>query len=508
MSNYDVLVIGAGIGGLCTAARLSQLGYKVAVFEHHVRPGGYATNFPRKGKYEFDVSLHAIASLNEGEICHEIFSKCGIMNRITPLKKEHPYTAVWEGEKITIPQDHEQYLALLQDMFPQEREGVAKLFNALYAFAQEMAFLQDSSIPKAEKQELFPIKAPLFIQWSQMTTAEVMKQYVDDEALISFFTLLWPYYGVPPQMLSAHYFFVPWIGYHLEGTFYIKGGAQAIADALTEVIHEHGGKVYLRQEVTEIIVKDQKAIGIKTKKEKTFTGNWIVSNASPQITFSKLMNESVTESSYRESYEKLEIGPSITQLYLGLTEDPANFQLVDEDIVFVKEKDPSKDYQYLKSGDYQQANFGITNYYKLDPELSPNGKPVIVAAFIDFIENWPENKEDYKKRKEEVTQYLLSQLEEHYPGITQAIEVLELGTPRTMQRYTKNPAGAVYGFAQTVNQSGLHRLQRSTPVGQLSLVGAWTRPGGGYQGAAVSGISEAEKIHKKLGLDKEVTQLS
>ncbi|MBD1372756.1 NAD(P)/FAD-dependent oxidoreductase [Hazenella sp. IB182357] len=498
MSSYDVLVVGAGIGGLCAAARLSKLGHQVAVFEHHVRPGGYATNFPRPGKYEFDVSLHAMGSLNEGEICYEIFSKCGIMNRITPVTKEHPYTVVWEGKKITIPQNPEDYLALLQDLFPQEKESLTQLFADLYAFNKEMQFLQDASIPKLEKQEQSLIKAPLFIQWSQMTTAEVMKQYVKDEELISFFTLLWPYYGLPPQKLSAHYFFVPWLGYHLEGTYYIKGGAQAIADALTAVIQEHGGKVYLRHEVTEIIVADGRATGIKTKKGEIFEGKWIISNASPHMTFSKLMREEEIDTSYREGYEKLEIGPSVTQLYLGLKEDPAKYHLVDEDIVFVKEKDPSKDYQYLKNGDYQKANFGITNYYKLDPELSPNGKPVIVTAFIDFIENWPEDKAAYKKRKEEVTQYLLSQLEAHYPGITRSIEVLELGTPRTMQKYTKNPAGAVYGFAQTVEQSGLHRLARKTPLDQLSLVGAWTRPGGGYQGAAASGASEAEKIHKKL----------
>ncbi|NBI30889.1 phytoene desaturase family protein [Chengkuizengella marina] len=498
MFSYDVLVIGSGIGGLCAAARLSELGYKVAVFEHHIRPGGYATNFSRKGKYSFDVSLHGIASLDEGEICYDVFSKCGIMDRITPLKKDHPYTVVWEGKKIDIPQNPEQYLTVLKEMFPHEKEGISNLFQDLYSFNKEMIFLKDSTIPKEEKQQLFPIKAKLFMQWSQMTTEEVMKQYVRDEEFISFFTLLWPYYGLPPRTLSSHYFFVPWLGYHLDGTYYVKGGAQAIADALAEVIEEKGGKVYLRQEVTEIIVENNKAIGIKTKKGEIFKGKWIVSNASPQMTFSKLIGETYVDPSYRKEFEKLEIGPSVTQLYIGLKEDPSKYNLVDEDILFVKEKDLSKDYDYLHNGNYEKANFGITNYYKLDPELSPNGKPVIVLAFIDFIENWPENKEDYQLKKEEVTNYFLEQLEAHYPGITSSIEVLELGTPRTMQKYTKNPAGAVYGFAQTVEQSGLLRLERKTPLDQLSLVGAWTRPGGGYQGAAVSGASEANRIHKYL----------
>ncbi|MDX8359345.1 NAD(P)/FAD-dependent oxidoreductase [Cytobacillus sp. IB215316] len=495
MSSYDVLVIGSGIGGLCSAARLSKLGYKVAVFDHHVRPGGYATNFPRKGRYEFDVSLHGIASLEEGQICYDIFSKCGMMDRITPIKKEHPYTVVWDGKKIDIPQDPDEYLTYLHKMFPHEKEGISNLFKDLISFSKEMKFLTDATIPKDEKKQTIFMHAQLFIKWSQMSTEEVLKEYVTDEEFIAIFTLLWPYYGLPPKTLSAHYFFVPWIGYHLDGTYYVKGGAQAIADALVDVIHENGGDVFLRQEVTEIIVSEQKATGLKTKKGDVFEGKWIISNASPQTTFANLLGNEYKGSSYVQDLEKLEIGPSVTQLYIGLKDDPAKYNLVDEDIVFVKEKDPSKDYNYLQEGKYTQANFGITNYYKLDPELSPNGKPIIALAFIDFITNWPEDKEKYAQKKEEVTNYLLTQLEENYPGITSSIEVLELGTPRTMQRYTKNPAGAVYGFSQTVDQSGLNRLSRQTPIENLSLVGAWTRPGGGYQGAALSGASEADKIH-------------
>ncbi len=76
--------------------------------------------------------------------------------------------------------------------------------------------------------------------------------------------------------------------------------------------------------------------------------------------------------------------------------------------------------------------------------------------------------------------------------------VTELATPRTMERYTKNPEGAVYGFAQTVHQAGLKRTNQKTPISRLSLIGAWTQPGGGFQGASLSGYNEAERIHKQL----------
>lgn len=98
-----------------------------------------------------------------------------------------------------------------------------------------------------------------------------------------------------------------------------------------------------------------------------------------------------------------------------------------------------------------------------------------------------------------MTQQILGCLEQLYPGFRSKVVVAELGTPRTMQRYTANPDGAVYGYAQTVRQSGIKRLKHKSAVNRLSLVGAWTQPGGGFQGVMNSGIMEADRIAAKLG---------
>lgn len=91
MELYDVLVIGAGVGGLACGARLSRLGYKVAVFDHHYAAGGYATNFKRK-EYTFDVALHGVGGLGAGQSFHRILDACGAADRMIPLPKEHPYS--------------------------------------------------------------------------------------------------------------------------------------------------------------------------------------------------------------------------------------------------------------------------------------------------------------------------------------------------------------------------------------------------------------------------------
>ncbi|MNW50696.1 hypothetical protein D3C74_281550 [compost metagenome] len=141
----------------------------------------------------------------------------------------------------------------------------------------------------------------------------------------------------------------------------------------------------------------------------------------------------------------------------------------------------------------------LTNYNAMDPKLNEPGKGVIAITFLDRLENWPAARPEYKAKKEAVTQQILGCLEQLYPGFRSKVVVAELGTPRTMQRYTANPDGAVYGYAQTVRQSGIKRLKHKSAVNRLSLVGAWTQPGGGFQGVMNSGIMEADRIAAKLG---------
>ncbi|EGC92539.1 conserved domain protein [Turicibacter sp. HGF1] len=119
----------------------------------------------------------------------------------------------------------------------------------------------------------------------------------------------------------------------------------------------------------------------------------------------------------------------------------------------------------------------------------------MTMTYLDNYERWPSEKTQYKLKKEEVTQMMLARLEKMYPGITSHIVVKELGTPKTMERYTKNPKGAVYGYAQTVKQSGRYRLKNQTNISNLFMSSAWNNPGGGYEGVISSGIMTARRIH-------------
>lgn len=492
--DYDVIVIGSGIGGLTLGSRIANCGYKVGVFEKHFIPGGYATNFKRKG-YNFDVSLHGIGGLDQGGTLKRIFEGCGISKKITPLRNEEAYYIKYDGEEICIPNNKEEYLKLLISKFPLEEKGIRNLFNAIDSFERgfnKYVIEKNTGILNMMNKDVL-----LFINWAGKTTYEVMKKYVKDEKLIKVFTSLWMYYGLAPKELSALYFFIPWISYHKYGKYYIKGGAQALSDAFVQVIKDNGGEVRLRSEVDRILYREGKVSGIALKNGEIFTAKRIVSNVNPINTYKMLSSEALDEKEVKKILED-KIGCTLTQLYLGLDCNPKELNIPKDEVFILGEGSHEHNYEISLESDYKNASFLLTNYNGMDDSFNENNKGVLTVTYIDNYDNWSKDNMEYKKQKELVIEEILNRVQKYYPGIKEHIVVKELGTPRTMERYTGNPKGAVYGYAQTVKQAGRYRMKSETSIENLSLVGAWVSPGGGYEGAISGGMAEAGRILNEL----------
>ena len=493
--DYDIIVIGSGLGGLTLGSRLATFGYKVGVFEKHFIPGGYATNFKRKG-YNFDVSLHGIGGLDKEGVLRSILKACDVIDKITPLKNEEAYYVNVNGENIEIPNDKDKYLNLLIDRFPKEEKGLKNLFKAIDSFEigfKKFIIEKDSNIFNKLNKHV-----ALFINWAGKSTYSVVEKYIKDEELIKIFTTLWMYYGLAPKELSALYFFIPWISYHKYGKYYIKGGAQSLSNAFVDVIKSRGGEIHLKSEVSKILYEEGRVLGIELKNGQVFKGKRIVSNINPISTYKMLPKGALKEKEVEKIFQD-KIGCTLTQLYLGLDCNPSKLNIPKDEVFILGEGSHEKNYEISLKSDYKKASFLLTNYNGMDPSLNEEDKGVLTVTYLDNYDNWSDDKKVYKEEKERATEEILNRVETYYPGIKNHVIIKELGTPKTMERYTGNPKGAVYGYAQTVQQAGRYRLPNKSSIENLSFVGAWVSPGGGYEGTISGGITEAERI---LKLDK------
>jgi prolycopene isomerase len=145
----------------------------------------------------------------------------------------------------------------------------------------------------------------------------------------------------------------------------------------------------------------------------------------------------------------------------------------------------------------------MANNTCVNPGDTPPGRSILEIAILGDGKSWfGLSEEEYTNKKGEVTELLIDRFSEIIPDIRERIEVIEVGTPRTMERYSGNPYGAVYGYASTPTGHSVFRPQPATPVRGLYLASAWTFPGPGFGGVLVGGMNTARIILKHTGEGK------
>ena len=195
----------------------------------------------------------------------------------------------------------------------------------------------------------------------------------------------------------------------------------------------------------------------------------------------------------------MEKSVSAVTLYLGLDVSAKTLGM-DCPLMSINESyDHDESFQRSVIGDYQKCNLALIDHAQLDPGLAPGGKSAISVMTLDSYTNWQGlTPQEYEKKKQRVGQIIISRLDKYISGISRHVEVLEVGTPLTMERFASLPQGAVYGYGQTVAQSSINRLSQETRIKGLFLAGAWTKPGCGVHGCVVSGKDAADLALKFL----------
>jgi len=164
---------------------------------------------------------------------------------------------------------------------------------------------------------------------------------------------------------------------------------------------------------------------------------------------------------------------------------------------FVYDKSIKTQRDILKNNksDFAQRSFTFVDYSQLDSKLAPPAKSVGAICCIDYLKDWEKlERADYNTAKEQVAQAFIKRLEKLIPGVDNIIEYYEVGTPKTLKRYTLNPGGAVYGFAQTPAKK---TVDTSSLPGNLHFASAWGKTGGGFSGAIYSGYLCAINLLRK-----------
>jgi phytoene dehydrogenase-like protein len=494
--HFDAVIVGAGLGGLSCGAAFARQGFKVLILEKHDKPGGYATTFRRAGGFVFDVSLHSTTVGERGGVPNLIPGFPEITD-VEFVPHRTLYRAIFPDHDILVPdRDLPAYIKNLAGLFPAEEEGIRALFADMQAITAEIGKLSQAA-GKIDMSRM-PVDYPHLVRSAGVTWGTMVDAHIKDARLKAILSALWAYYGLPPSKLASFYYALPTIGYLEQGGFYPKGRSQKISDALAAFITARGGKVLLNTEVAKVLVKDGSASGVRTADGHEYTGRAIIANSNPHDLFHSLVEDDGRLKTYLERMDRWTPSLSTFQVFLGLKKDlVGSLGIRDTEIFCASGYDPEAEYASAVSGEMTNPNVGVMLYDNLYPSYSPQGKNTISLITLQGYNHWEKYEADYRQgrkaayraEKERIADILIRRAEERVlPGLSKAIEIREIGTPLTNLRYTGNYRGSIYGWDQTLDNSGMRRMAHTTPIANLYLSGAWTRPGGGYGAVLMSGI--------------------
>ncbi len=508
----DVVVIGAGGGGLGAAATLARAGLDVILLEQHNRVGGYMTSF-RRGDYNFEVSLHAMDGLDDGGgINRTIFEAIGIWEKIKPIRMDPMYRVIYPDFELLIPADPEEYRALLKETFPDEATGVDELWDEMYLFDEALLALLAAQMGDAGPYEQLIEEQPdvlLRVQsYMEMPLTDALLQWVEDPRVHTVWTQLAGFAGTEPDRISAFMFFTLWCSYHFHGFYYFEGGSAAVAEALAEVVTENGGRIHFDTRATRIVVQEGRATEVQTEKGPCYRADYVVSNANAQATLLEMVGPDHLPEDYVAKVQGLDVGLSAFAVYLGVDKDFTGPFEGSHEIMITSSYDQHENFSFIPACDVQNAPYAIANYSAVDPTAAPPGKNVlqVISQFAyEWNDEWKfyQDHAAYQAFREEVALELLARAEQVLPGLSEHIEYMEIATPLTLKGFTLNPRGTIFGWDNTIEQSVMNRLQQQTPIPNLFLAGAWTFPGGGQSAVILSGFTAAAAILADIEAQKE-----
>lgn len=407
---YDVVVIGSGLGGLTAANMLARNGYSVLLLEQHYKLGGMATWFKRPGGHIFDVSLHGFP-YGMVKSCRRYWTR-EIADSIVQLKHIRFDNPMFS---LTTTFNREDFTKLLIEKFRVEPDAVHGFFDA----ARQMDFQDDQ----------------------QLTTRELFDRYFPGrEDVIRLLMEPITYANGSTLEDPAISYGIVFSNFMSKGVFTFQGGTDRLIQLMEAELKKNGVDIRIRSDVERIHCERGQVRSVVVNG-RTIKTKAVVSNANLKQTIFRLVGEEQFEPQFAEAAREVRLNNSSTQVYMALKPD----EVIPEttgDLLFSSTA-PAFRTEMLLSRDITSRTYSF--YY---PRTRPQGRPrcLVVSSTNARYEDWADlPEEEYQASKRDLVETTLDALDKYVPNIRERIDHAEASTPRTFKHYTHHVAGASFG---------------------------------------------------------------
>ena len=506
--SYDVIVIGSGIGGLTTAGLLARAaGKRVLVLERHTEPGGLTHTFRRDGA-SWDVGVHYIGQVGPGSRARTYFDYLSggelEWNRMPDAYDRFVYPDL----DLSVSSDPDRYERELVAAFPQETRAIHRYFKAVRRTTAwtTMGFVQ-GMVPRP-MASLLRLAQRMGGRTATGTTKAYLDSHFRSPELKAVLASQWGDYGLPPSR-SAFAVHAMVVSHYLEGGWFPQGGSARIARTFEKGIEQAGGAVRVAQEVTEILLDDGAASGVRVmdhrgplSRERVYRAPVIVSAVGASNTFNHLLPASGDigrlTGPARRTLANLGTGTSAVTVFLRLRDDPRSIGLDGGNIWVNRDLDHERAQEHSVCLVEGRPHDVFVSFPSVKSGESPHTAEIISFCDADSFRQWADLPKgdrgpDYSALKERVARGMLDLAENAAPGLSDLVDYLEVSTPLTYAHYTAHPAGAFYGPPATPLRYRSDPLGPRTAIPRLFLSGQ-DAGSTGIMGAMMGGLAAACQV--------------
>ncbi|MCX9081564.1 MAG: NAD(P)/FAD-dependent oxidoreductase [Candidatus Methanoperedens sp.] len=481
MTNKSIIIIGAGLAGLSTGCYSQMNGYQTQIFEHHATPGGVATCWKRKG-YTIDGGIHFLMCHRPGQSIYELYRELGTAqsNRFLDMTSYCRFIDEASGRSVQITKDLDLLAKELKAISPAD----SRIIDDLIAGARAMQGTDRGDMGMSQPQEL-------------LGCLEKVKQMWKMRGFFKYFTGRYAR-SAADYGKAIH---DPWLRYIIENMFLpevpiwfnlmllglladgqlasLEGGSLNFVLPIEKHYRNLGGQITYGAAVEKILVENDRAVGVRLNDGSEHRADIVVSAADGYSTIYKMLDGRYVDGEIENRYKNWKLTRPLIMISLGVAREFKG----EPDMNTIKLEHPFT----TGSKDVNGISVRIFNY---TDRLAPPGKTVVQVMFETEWDWWNELQKDrpgYEAEKKRGADQVLERLEAHYPGISSQVEMIDVATPCTWWRYTRNFRGAYMGWlmsSEIINA----QIKKTLPgLGNFYMAGQWVTSGGGVVSSLYSG---------------------
>jgi phytoene dehydrogenase-like protein len=469
MEQYDVIIIGNGLGSLFTATYLSKRLRNVAVFKQskEKRDYSYSKRFrdSENSHFRFEFYHRDIGGVKNSNLFMRYLSRCGLEHTFEYY--ENPKSAIIYSDKhvVSRPNSFNDFLIYLVRYYPKYRDNIHKLFDDLMAHYRDF---QVQKIARLNNQE-YTLNSAM-IEYLDQSLDQVLRKYFNNEKLIQEFVFVHDSIGLNPKEINAYYYFIKWFETFIDGSHYIKTPYHSVIQKMSNEISKTKEKVFVDRTVQQIVFEDNHIHHIiDDKGVAVYAKHFVIDMRVDDFIDSYVPERDDLRTSFNNLYPGIKKEMYRNKLYIGLNIPPEEAGITENTYFFAETENTNVRF------------LSLINYKGIDPKSCVDGKTAILIEFID----------DNSPRKTKINE-VIDKFVSYFPNAKNHITLKRIGTKES---FFGGLASSSYWKDKKINDLfSYDDYSEINPFSNAYFIGSWVKPESGLTGCLQTGVEYGDII--------------